>query len=168
MSDLERFSQLIGDTYDASLDPALWPAVIERVSGFVGGSAANLSLQDAVTRAAPNLYFWWGGNPDFLQSYRETYAKLNPMFPSAIFFDVEEVHQLIEIVPREELCRTRFAREWLQPQGYIDDVFCLIEKSARTLSMFEVIRHRRDGVVDSAARQRMELVSPHIRRAVLI
>jgi len=35
-------SQLIGQIYDAALDPALWPGVMERICGFVGGSIANL------------------------------------------------------------------------------------------------------------------------------
>ena len=34
--------------------------------------------------------------------------------------------------------------------------------------MFGVFRHARDGLVDEAARHRMRLLAPHIRRAVLI
>src|SRR5262249_4700100 len=64
--------------------------------------------------------------------------------------------------------RTRFAIEWMQPQQYIDDLFCVLEKSATSSSLFQIIRHRRDGVVDDNARRRMELVAPHVRRAVLI
>jgi len=141
--------------------------VFERICGFLPGSAAHLGIQDSVSRAG-HLFFAWGSNPSFTRSYADTYGKLNPMFPGAIFFDVEEVHQLIEIVPREELCRTRFAREWLQPQQYIDDVFCLLEKSASTCSMFEVVRARKDGVIDEDAKRRMALIVPHVRRAVLI
>ena len=167
MSELEEFSGLVGDIYDASLDPGLWPAVFERICGFLPGSAAHLFVQDSVSKHG-KVFFAWGTDPDFIRSMVETYGKLNPLFPSAIFFDIEEVHQLIEVIPREELCRTRFAREWLQPQQYIDDVFCLLEKSATSCSVFEVARGRRDGVVDDDARRRMALIVPHVRRAVLI
>jgi DNA-binding CsgD family transcriptional regulator len=167
MSEIERFSNLIGDIYDASLDPGLWPAVFEQVCHYVGGSAAHLFVQDAVNRSA-ELYCAWGHDPEFTDAYRATYGKLNPMFPSALFFNVEDVHQLIEIIPRHELCRTRFAKEWLQPQGYIDDVFCVMDKSPTTSALFEVARNVRDGVVDDIARERMALVAPHMRRAVLI
>src|SRR5262245_25014771 len=167
MSDIALFSQLIGDIYDASLDPSLWPAVFEQICGYVRGSAAHLFVQDAVSGYG-KPFFTWGDNPEFTQSYREQYARLNPMFPSSLFFDVEDVHQLIEIIPRQELCRTRFAREWLQPQGYIDDVFCVIEKSPTASPLFEIARTPRDGVVDDETRERMALVAPHIRRAVLI
>jgi len=50
--EIELFSALIGDIYDASLDPALWPAVFAQVCAFVRGSAAHLFVQDAVSRAA--------------------------------------------------------------------------------------------------------------------
>src|SRR5215471_1153815 len=167
MSELKEFSNLIGDIYDASLDPALWPPVFEQICRFVNCSAAHLYAQDSVRKTA-NRYISWGDEPIFTQLYFDKYAKMNPMFPSAIFFNVEEVHQLIEIIPREEVCRTRFCLEWMAPQEMIDDMFTILEKSATTCSLFQVVRRRRDGVVDDDARERMALLAPHIRRSVLI
>ena len=167
MPDLEEFSALVGDIYDASLDPALWPAIFERVCRFVRCSSAHLFAQDSVHKAA-NRYFTWGDDPDFTQLYIDRYAKLNPMFPGAIFFDVEEIHQIIEIIPRSELCRTRFAIEWMTPQQIVDDMFSILEKSATSCSLFQVIRRRSDGVVDENAKRLMALIVPHVRRAVLI
>jgi len=60
--EIERFSELIGDIYDASLDPGLWPAVFAQVCAFICSSAAHLFVQDAVSRAA-NSFFAWGDNP---------------------------------------------------------------------------------------------------------
>jgi DNA-binding CsgD family transcriptional regulator len=167
MSDLEDFSDLVANIYDASLDPGLWPSVLEQACRFVRCSSANLFAQDSIRKSA-NRYFTWGDHPDFTQLYIDKYAKLNPMFPGVIFFNVEEVHQLIEIIPRHELCRTRFALEWMGPQQMIDDMFCLLEKSAVSCSLFQVIRRRKDGVVDDEAKYRMGLIAPHVRRAVLI
>lgn len=167
MADLEDFSVLLGDIYDASLDPSLWPGVFEQICGFVRCSSAHLFAQDSVRKSA-NRYFTWGDHPEFTRLYAEKYAKLNPMFPGAIFFDVEEVHQITEIIPRHELCRTRFALEWMAPQQMIDDMFCLLEKSATSCSLFQVIRRRQDGIADEEAKRRMALITPHVRRAVLI
>src|SRR5262249_4836161 len=41
-------------------------------------------------------------------------------------------------------------------------------KSATSCSLFQVIRRRRDGVIDDDARERLALLAPHIRRSVLI
>ena len=168
MSELKEFSDLVGNIYDASLDPALWPAVFEQVCRFVRCSSAHLFAQDSVHKTTASRYFTWGDEPEFTQLYIDKYAKLNPMFPGALFFNVEEVHQLIEIIPREEVRRTRFCIEWMAPQEIIDDMFAILEKSATSCSLFQVIRRRRDGVVDDDARERLALLAPHIRRSVLI
>ena len=46
MLDLEEFSPLVGDIYDASLDPALWPTIFERICRFVHSSSAHLFAQE--------------------------------------------------------------------------------------------------------------------------
>ena len=48
MSDLDDFSSLIGNIYDASLDPSLWPAAFEHAGRFVRCSSAHLFAQDSV------------------------------------------------------------------------------------------------------------------------
>ena len=50
----------------------------------------------------------------------------------------------------------------------IDDMFTILEKSATTCSLSQVVRRRSDGVVDEHAKGRMALLVPHIRRSVLI
>jgi hypothetical protein len=153
--------------YDASLDPSLWPTVFEQVCEYVRGVMAHLYAHDCVRRTQNN-FFCWGDNPEFTRSYFETYGKLNPMFPTLIFYNVEELHQLVEFMPRDELCASRFGREWLRPQGYVDDLSFVIDKSATSCATFTVARHKSVGFVDDEMRKRMALLVPHIRRAVLI
>lgn len=38
MSEMEHFSALVGDIYDASLDPSLWSSVLEKITRFVPGA----------------------------------------------------------------------------------------------------------------------------------
>jgi hypothetical protein len=42
MDEIEQVSDLIGDIYDAALDPTLWPLVLEKSCGFVHGACAAL------------------------------------------------------------------------------------------------------------------------------
>jgi len=51
MNELASFSGLIGDIYDATLDLALWPGVLKRISCFVPGSPTTLESKDAVNNA---------------------------------------------------------------------------------------------------------------------
>jgi DNA-binding CsgD family transcriptional regulator len=165
--DIWSISDLIGDIYDASLDPGQWPAVFEKLGTYVGGSTASLVSQDTVTRTA-QIYFNWGTEPTYAQLYVEKYCKLNPVFPTVSFFDVEETYDVPDCLPRDEFCRTRFAKEWLSPQGFVDALFSNVDKSTTSCAIFSVFRHLTDGFADDEMRQRFALVVPHVRRALLI
>jgi DNA-binding CsgD family transcriptional regulator len=167
VDEAEEVSFLIGDIYDASLDPALWPSVFKKTGEYVGGRAVCLHAQDIVGKKS-NLYFASGYAPDFEQLYIEKYFKLNPVFPIANFFDVEKPVSVPDCMPRDEFCRSQFAREWIAPQGYIDIRFSNIEKTSNSSAVFSVMRHFTDGFADDAMCRRFALVVPHIRRALLI
>ena len=140
MPAFERFSALIGEIYDASLDPALWPSVCESACAFIGASAAGLIWQDTLRKAA-HVHFAWGIDPNYTQIYSETYCKLNPAFPTMLFFDVEEVWSIVpDCISREEFCRSRFGKEWLFPQGLVDGLFSNVEKSPTSCDTFLAVR----------------------------
>jgi DNA-binding CsgD family transcriptional regulator len=167
MEEVERVSRLIGDIYDASLDPGLWLAVFEKACGYVGGSTSGVMAQDTVSKTA-HIYVNWGLQPRYAQLYVEKYCKLNPVFPTILFFNVEEARRIDDCLPRDEFCRTRFAKEWLGPQGWIDGLFANVDKSATSCATFSVFRHVSQGFVDDEMRRRFALIVPHVRRALLI
>ena len=82
MREADELSRVIGDIYDASLDPALWPEILETACAYVGGCAANLHSQDSISRTA-NSYFSWGSDVHYRNLYLETSARLNPLFVRA-------------------------------------------------------------------------------------
>jgi DNA-binding CsgD family transcriptional regulator len=170
MHEAEELSQVIGDIYDASLDPALWPNAIESICGYVGAASASLHSQDSITRATDAL-FWWGrasSAPHFFKIYLEKYGKINPIFPGVIFFDVELPVAVPDVIACEEFVRTRFFREWLAPQGLMDGLFSNLEKGATRCALFTAMRHAGQGQVDERMRRRFELITPHVRRSMLI
>ncbi len=62
MSETEVLSALIGDIYDAALDPALWPDVLGKIYQFVGGCGAGLYSKDFISRTG-NLNYQAGNDP---------------------------------------------------------------------------------------------------------
>lgn len=162
-----KISSLIGQIYDAALDPTLWPRVLETSAGFVGGTASALFLKDSV-RKTHNTIHVWGYDPDYIQIYIEKYGQFDPFATAQIFFDIGEPISVADIMPHSAHRKSLFYREWVQPQHWIDAIAVTLERSATTYAAFSVIRHENDGVVDDKARQRMKLIVPHVRRAVLI
>ncbi|MBV9635100.1 MAG: LuxR family transcriptional regulator, partial [Methylobacteriaceae bacterium] len=125
MGEADELSQVIGDIYDASLDPALWPSAIESVCGYVRAASASLHSQDSISRAT-DVLFWWGREASashYFELYLEKYGRINPIFPGVIFFDMELPVAVPDVLSCEEFVRTRFFREWLAPQNLIDGLF---------------------------------------------
>ena len=75
MTDAARLSSLIGDIYDAALDPGLWPAVLEKTAGFVGGGSCNLSSTDTGLSDF-DMHVDWGSDPYYVELMATKYHRL--------------------------------------------------------------------------------------------
>ena len=169
MDETAQVSALIGDIYDAALDPSLWPLALGGAKGFVGGVAASLYSKDAVNKCGNMFYQNADGiDPHYRDLYFDTYVKLDPTTTGHFFAELDAPVATNDIIPYQEFLETRFYLEWARPQGLVDHVCAVIEKSNTSAALFGVFRHERDGLVDDDVRRRMRLITPHVRRAVLI
>jgi DNA-binding CsgD family transcriptional regulator len=166
-NDFHGLSDLIGDIYDAALDQSLWEGVIERAARFVGGTGAALFSKDAAAQQV-DVRYDVGIDPHYKQLYFDKYVGLDPATTGHYFAELEQPVAVADLMPYQEFVETRFYREWVRPQGLVDFVSAVLDKSATSVAMFGVFRHERNGVVDDDARHRMRLIVPHVRRAVLI
>jgi DNA-binding CsgD family transcriptional regulator len=162
----EQLSVLIGDIYDAVLDPAQRIDVIDKIASFAGGHSGGLLSKHCLSNSE-NLYCYIGADPGSLRAYSESYPKLDPT-ADAPSFGVEQVVSTADLVPYEEFRRGRFYKEWARPHGWVDVASVVIEKSATSCTFLSVARHEQSGMVDDEMRRRMALVIPHVRRALLI
>ena len=167
MNESELLSALIGDIYDAGLDPSRWSAILPQCAKFVGGRAAALFFKDAVSKTGSAVYHC-GIDPYFERLYFEKIIKLDPLTIGHFFAGIEEPVAVADIVPYDEFLETRAYREWGQPQGIIDVLNVALDKTPTSAAMFCVFRHWHYGRVDDEMRRRMRLIVPHIRRAVLV
>jgi DNA-binding CsgD family transcriptional regulator/PAS domain-containing protein len=167
MPDAEFLEQLIGQIYDAALNQGLWAGALEQICQFVRGPAAMIYCQDAALRTGSRFHSW-GDDPEYTRQYFERYIALNPIVTTQHFSEVGEVKTAHDLIPYEELVETRFYQEWMQPQGYVDNLFTNLEKSATSYAGFTVARDIHSGPADGEARRRMRILVPHMRRAVVI
>jgi adenylate cyclase len=162
-----ELSVLIGEIYDAALDPSLWVSVLEKSSKYIRAKACALYSSDLASKAA-NVQYVFGIEPEFARSYAEIYSKADPMHAARFFYGAGEVVAVADMIPYEEFVDSRLFKEWGWPQGLIDGATVVLEKATTGLAAFTVLRNEADGIVDEAMRHRMQLVVPHLRRAVLI
>jgi DNA-binding CsgD family transcriptional regulator len=167
MTEVKPFSNLVGEIYDAALDPSRWTGVLEKICAFVPGAAANIFIQDAISKNA-NAIFGWGNDPHYERIYLDKYAKINPLFPGLLFWRVGEVSPTSNIVPFARMQRTRFYMEYLRPQGWGDCIAVVLEKSPTSCAIFAVPQHEQLGPIDQRRLDRVRLLAPHVQRAVCI
>jgi DNA-binding CsgD family transcriptional regulator/PAS domain-containing protein len=157
MDQREQLSALIGRIYDAALDSTLWTDVLTEITEFVGGQTAGLS-SSPLSRV--------GIDSRSVQSYLEAYAHADlPSTP--LLFDVEAIVNKTALVPDEELLLRDLSQGAAEPHGFVDASNALLEKSATCRADFNVRRNRTQGM-DAEMRRRLNLIAPHMRRAVLI
>ncbi|MBX9647469.1 MAG: LuxR family transcriptional regulator [Xanthobacteraceae bacterium] len=167
LAEAEIFSDLIGTIYDTTLDRNLWPEALRKLAEFVGGPAATIFSKNPSSRNG-SAYFDFGVDPHFRQLYFDKYVKLDPATTGHCFAEIGHPIATADLLPYAEFLETRFYKEWAAPQGLVDFVSAVLDKSANNAALFGVFRHERNGVVDDETRRRMRLIVPHIRRAVLI
>ena len=158
---------LIGGIYDAALNPDNWNAILPRIGAFVGGSSGGLFAHDS-TRRSGNVFYDFGTDPDFRKVYLEKYMTMDPMFGTYFVLDVGEVFSTSTVMSHAEFLESRFYKECIRPQGWIDNIVVYLDRTPEGHAGFAVFRHEREGLADEPARERLRLLVPHLRRAVLI
>jgi len=168
MDQAEQLSELIGEIYDAALDPSLWSDVLGKAGRFVGGPVAAIFAKSPTALTGTVYYHSGDRDPSYRQLYFDKYIKFDPTTTAQYFSDVEQPMAVADIMPYQEFLETRFYKEWVQPQGMVDAVTAVLDKSVTSAALFAVFRYQSDGVVDDETRRRMRLIAPHIRQAALV
>jgi DNA-binding CsgD family transcriptional regulator len=166
MSELKRVPSLIGDVYEAILDRSAWSGVFENLAQFVGAQAGAL-LWKRYSRSTDVVYTTGIKSPS-LELYKERYAKLDPTTKPLLLREIGEVASTTELVSYSEYVESRFYKEWVKPQGFLDSWHASLDKSATTSVHLIFWRKGKTGSEGDATRDRMRLIVPHLRRAVLI
>jgi DNA-binding CsgD family transcriptional regulator len=167
VSELIEFSAVVGEIYDAAINPALWQQALASICTYVGGASAVLFWHDAATERSQALYLF-NDDPHYTKLYFEKYLPMNPVFPAATFAEAGVVTTTNDFIPQDELEKTRFYKEWIAPQGIVDAIAVNLEKGTTSSSLLNIRTDATYGMADDAARQRLALLVPHLQRAVAI
>ena len=166
MCEQQQLTRLIADIYDAALDAAQWSGVLAGIADFADGQAGGLLVKDCIKKNV-SAHYHSGVDPHYMQLYSDTYSKCGPIATS-LFGNVEQIASVPDLVCYDQFCRGCFYREWAKPQGWADVAIACLEKSASCCAYLNIARDKTGGMVDSEMRQRLALLVPHVRRAVLI
>ena len=164
LQDQQQLSDLIGVIYDAAIDPSGWDDAIIRSAQFVGGAAGGLFCKDVGVQHATMPHRFGYDVPLRVELFRQIYPSAEGHFLG----DLEQPVATTDLMPFAELARSELYRQWAEPQGFVDFVSTVVDRTTISTAIFGIFRHERNGIVDDQARRQMRLIAPHIRRAVVI
>jgi len=100
---------LITSIYDAGLDGARWPEVLQDIAALFGAPYGGLQFTDPVPniRVVASL----GADPAFVRPYEEHYGRLDPIIPRVMTAPAGTLLTESMVIPRAALDRTEFYQE---------------------------------------------------------
>jgi DNA-binding CsgD family transcriptional regulator len=129
------------------------------MGGMLG--AYDLLQRNADVRAS------WGYEPKYLESF-DYYTSINPALRPSFRRKVGEIASVYSEITPDEFQSSRIYQEWAKPQGIVDALQTTLEKTPLAMAVLAFSRSEKQGVVDRALCERLLLLAPHFRRAVLI
>jgi hypothetical protein len=135
---MEQLSGLIGDIYDAALEHERWPKVLRKTADFVEGFSATIFAKDVSRHDGFVAYESGEISEDNRKSYFQRYIKYDPSLTGQFFGEVDQPMSTVDMIPYDEFLQSRFYLEWANPQGLVDFVCAILDKSLTSAAMFGV------------------------------
>jgi DNA-binding CsgD family transcriptional regulator len=165
VDEADQLSSLIGDIYDAAVDPSCWRGALKKIAGFIDAFAVSIVTQSRIEEPLHYLHDF-GVDPYYQRIYEEKYTTRDPRKALNLFFSTGEVFSTFTVLPDRDLRDTPFFQEYIQPQGITDNLRCVFQSDP--ISYLGVFRRAENSRSTRAAFHRMRLLTPHVKRAALI
>ena len=173
--DSEVVRDLILDIYDTSLDPRLWPTVLDQIAEFVGARGAFLfELEgEEPDRVIIAPYFSGKYQPEQVLGYLARHNRQELLDQDSLAFHskrcdgIELVGENVLYESRAEYLDRPNVQEMLA-NGIHHRAGALLNKDFPRRDRFALQFSRRDGPLSDAHRRRAALVLPHVAKALSI
>lgn len=167
----EQLLDLVGDIYQAGLEPERWPAVIARMSEAFQADLACI-YTPFPARPEQSLYLTHNFSAAMESAYSAYYHRIDEWTSNALRqrrYIQGEVALGEDIIPQRELRRTEFYQDFLKPydmEWMVSTVLFDGQGEAPSTHM-TFTRNLERGGYDTTGVQLVELLAPHVRRALL-
>jgi DNA-binding CsgD family transcriptional regulator len=164
----ERLSDIIGSVYDCVLQPQEWSRTLPLISAFGESAASSMVVQGRLSNSGATV-FEDGDRQSFLRLYFEKLAASRmPAMKQVAFDHLGEVATMTMLAGEREPLNSDFYLKWVRPLGFLDVIGVLVLKSGKRVAWFSVARSDVQSRFTESDLRQMEMLSPHICRALLI
>jgi DNA-binding CsgD family transcriptional regulator len=143
-----------------------WETLLEEIKQFLAGSAIALISHDFDNNLG-SILVTSGYNRKFLESYALYHARQNVWLKrERDYRPAGTTHTGDHLVPEDQLVRTKFYTEWLQPQDLHHRLCAVLSREQATAVFLEVMRPRSWAGFAHEDVERCRLLLPHLQRAL--
>lgn len=167
MGGLQSLSEVIGSIYDCALDPDRWGQTLPSISAATDSPYGALAVYD-YEHALSGRVFDHGYDESYLQRYFEKYERLNPLVPAVEKLAVGEIATTTMLVDEREFLQGIFYQEFLRHYGIRDAITAIVLRTERRISLLFGNRREEQPRYGKRDIKTLQLLVPHIRRALTI
>ncbi len=168
--DHERLSELIGAIYDCAIEPDRWDQTLDDIRDFLVCANSTLYVYDTTT-GTQRLSKVTGVEPHWQKlmiEYGDHVSEIYNHVGDAMTRPIDKIFVLRRELPEEILRSNFYFMNWAVPQG-IDDLMQLtLMRESRRISALAMGRYAKDGRITDDDVRLLQLLAPHLRRAVRI
>ena len=154
----------IDEIYDAAFDRELFAGLLRKILTAMDAQCGMLGWIDMESQARFEVQH--GNDPAFLQSYAETYGAHDILRPDLQAAGEGVVMQVYERLQTPAVRESVFYREWLAPQGIVDNLAVNLIKRDGMFAPLAIIRTGDAPPFGPEERAALETIVPHLKRAV--
>lgn len=159
-------AELIALLYEAAIDPHAWQEFLKRFADAIGSTTSALFFQDHSSSqgqiTAAHSY-----DPVYLRQYAAHFAGVNVWLQRmAAQTKSGDIRKSQDACSDSELLRTEFYNDWLRPQDLFFGYGGTILRNGSVTTNVTAMRSRRAGPFGEAETALLELLMPHLQRAL--
>ena len=163
---LEQYNSYVGAIYSAAAEPSMWESFFALLSRSFGNARVGFHCHDhSFGTGIGDLAY--GFDPEFVASYRQEYASLNPYTRAQAVRPIGEVQPGTSLLDRDQFRKTRWYQEWICPQEDIGAGagITVYRDASRLLRLSLHIRFRDEEKLQPTLEDTLGLLAPHLMRA---
>jgi DNA-binding CsgD family transcriptional regulator len=156
--------ELIDLIYGAAYGENSWQAFLDRSRRILPNGQAVLFYHDqSQGRGATSIGA--GFDASMLEKYAAYYSQVNPWMPHARLRRLGHVTQADELLPRQNLNKTEYYADYLRPQDIETGIGVTLRRDKACDFFFSIICTDIDEIQAQTAKQTLQMLVPHLRRA---
>jgi len=166
LSDCKGLTSAVGEIYAAVEEPALWPAVLDRIAELLNGESTFL-VANYTDGVATDVRAFARTDPAAVVEYQLHYDAINVWTrPCDKMFGVGRVGYAHWAVPDAELKKSEFYAGWLKPNGLACAFGVAIPLPGQTPAFFTSFGSPQRAPFDEAEGRVLQSLVPHLQRAI--